>query len=483
MGGLFGIVSKEDCVNNLFHGTDYHFHLGTMRGGLATYKEDGPTHVIHDISNSQFRSKLEPDLKNLRKSRSGIGVISDIDSQPLTIESHLGKYAIATVGVIKNIDKLKKEAFRRRSAHFTDLEEGGISQTEMAATLINQEGSFEEGIAYAQEAIKGSCSMLLLTEKGIYAARDKLGRTPLTIGKKENAYAAASESCAFINNGYDSIERFLGPGEIILLDAEGVEQKKKPNKDMQVCSFLWVYYGFPASEYENINTEEVRYSCGNALAKSDEKDIKTGKLKIDMIAGIPDSGTAHGIGYSHETGIPFKRPFTKYTPTWPRSFMPQDQKIRNLVANMKLIPIKSMVKDKSILFCEDSIVRGTQLGETIKMLKKYGANEIHMRPACPPLVYGCDFLNFSRSKKINELAGIRAMMELEGLDKRKDVPAEIVRQYSDENSEKYHQMVDWIRDDLSLDSLKYQKLDDLVKAIGLPKEKLCTHCWDGSSYF
>ncbi len=483
MGGLFGIISKEDCVKDLFYGTDYHFHLGTMRGGLAAYNDDGPVHVIHDITNSQFRSKLEPDLNMMHGSRSGIGVISDTDSQPLTIESHLGKYAVATVGVIKNINELKKEAFRKKTLHFTNLEEGEISQTEMAATLINQESSFEEGIKYAQEAIHGSCSMLLLTEKGIYAARDRLGRTPLTIGKKDCAYAAASESCAFTNNGYDSIEKVLGPGEIALMTSEGIEQKKKPNKDMQVCSFLWVYYGFPASEYENINTEEVRYNCGRALAKADEKDMKSGKLKIDMIAGIPDSGTAHGLGYSHQTGIPFKRPFTKYTPTWPRRFMPQDQKIRNLVANMKLIPIKSMVKDKNILFCEDSIVRGTQLRDTIKRLKGYGAKEIHMRPACPPLVYGCDFLNFSRSKKVNELAGIRAIMELEGLDRKKDVPAGIVKGYTDENSERYAGMVDWIREDLCLDSLRYQKLDDLVSSIGLPKEKLCTHCWDAGSHF
>ncbi len=479
MGGLFGVVSKQDCVDDLFYGTDYHSHLGTQRGGLAVKNErSGLIYKIHNITDSPFRTKFNPELNILRKSRSGIGVISDYDSQPHTIESHLGKYAIATVGVIKNIGKLKQEAFRRRTAHFTDIEGEDISPTELTATLINQEANFEDGIRYAQEAIKGSCSMILLTEKGIYTARDKLGRTPLVIGKKENSYAVTSETCALPNTGF-KVEKELGAGEIVLVNQDGIENKKGANDNMQICSFLWVYYGYPSSTYENINVEETRYRCGAALAEADKEK----NLMIDMVAGIPDSGTAHGLGYSNRSGIPYMRPFVKYTPTWPRSFMPQNQEKRNLVSNMKLIPIKELVKDKSILFCEDSIVRGTQLSDTIEMLKKeYNVKEVHMRPASPPLIYACDFLNFSRSKSLKDLAGIRAIHSLERLKKDQEVPLELVKKYN-EDTDNFHRMVDWIKEDLNLDSLKYQKLEDLVETIGLPKEKLCTHCWDGSSYF
>ena len=474
MGGLFGIVSKKDCIDDLFYGTDYHSHLGTMRGGLAAKNKEGFTRFIHSIENAQFRSKFEDDIKKMHGNR-GIGVISDYEDQPLIIGSHMGQYAIVTVGKIANLEELAKKAFENR-ATFTEMSGGEINPTELVATLINQEASFEDGIQNAQEAIQGSCSLLLLTEKGIYAARDKLGRTPVIIGGKDGSYAATSETCAFPNLEFE-IERYLGPGEIVLITEEGVEQKKEPGDKMQICAFLWVYYGFPASDYENINVEVVRNKCGATLARRDkEKDIH-----IDMVAGIPDSGIGHGLGYANEAKIPFQRPFVKYTPTWPRSFMPQNQDIRNLVAKMKLIPIKELIQGKSLLFCEDSIVRGTQLQDAIQLLsEEYGAKEIHMRPSCPPLVYGCKFLNFSRSRSEMALAARKAIKQIEGTE---DVAKEILEEYPKSNSEKYCAMVDMIRQTLKLGSLRYQKLDDLVKAIGLPKEKLCTYCWDGTSEF
>ena len=496
MGGLFGVVSREDCIDDIFYGTDYHSHLGTMRGGLAVnHPNNGIKNVIHDITGSQFRSKLEDDVEKMRGCVSGIGVISDFDSQPLVIESHLGQYAIATVGVIKNLAELKQEAFRRRTAHFQGRSAGEVSPTEMVASLINQEGSFEAGIQNAQELIQGSCSMVLLTEDGIYAARDRLGRTPLIIGERKgkkikmggelkelsDAYVLTSETCALPNLRFD-VERELGPGEIVLVNSDTIEQKKAPNKEIQVCSFLWVYYGFPASTYEGINVEEARYKCGAELAKAD-RGAGFDFSKIDMVAGIPDSGSAHAIGYANEAGIPYKRPVVKYTPTWPRSFMPQDQSIRDLVAQMKLITIKEMIEGKSILFCEDSIVRGTQLRDNIDFFFELGAKEIHMRPACPPLIYGCNYLNFSRSKNLADLAGIRGIMALEGIKKLEDLRPEVVQRYTDEDSQAYQKMVNWIKDDLHLTSLRYQKLSDLVDAIGIPKEKLCTHCWDGSSHY
>jgi amidophosphoribosyltransferase len=346
---------------------------------------------------------------------------------------------------------------------------GETSPTELVAMLICEKESFEAGIQHAQEAIKGSCSMLLLTENGIYAARDNLGRTPIVVGKKEGAFAVASESCAFPNLGYE-IEKFLGPGEIILITADRYEQKKAPQDRMQVCAFLWVYYGYPATSYEGINVEATRNQCGKALAKNDQVDI-------DFVAGIPDSGIGHAIGYANEKNIPYVRPFVKYTPTWPRSFMPQNQSIRDLVAKMKLIPVKELIEGKRILFCEDSIVRGTQLQDAIQILYEYGAKEVHMRPACPTLIYPCDFLNFSTSRSTLDLAGRKAIAELEGSDDKH------LDEYATAGSENNHAMVDKIRQRLKLTSLQYQKLEDLVAAIGLPKEKLCTHCWDGSSYF
>jgi len=466
MGGIFGVVSQEECVSDLYYGTDYHSHLGTKRGGLTTKDHSGFSRSIHNIENDYFRSKFEADLSKF-KGNMGIGVISDTDPQPLVIGSHLGRFGIVTVGVIKNMEELSKQAFENKW-HFSEMSSGDLSPTELVAMLICKEGSFEEGIKNVQEKVEGSCSMLLLTETGIYAARDKLGRTPIVIGKKEGGYAASSETCAFPNLGYQ-IDTYLGPGEIVFMSADGCEQIKKPEEKMQICAFLWVYYGYPASNYEDVNVESVRYRCGAALGREDD-------VEIDYVAGIPDSGIGHALGYAIEKKVPYQRPFVKYTPTWPRSFMPQNQSVRDLVAKMKLIPIRSLIESKRILFCEDSIVRGTQLQDNVQVLFDFGAAEIHMRPACPTLIYPCEFLNFSTSRSTLDLAGRKAITELEG-------SGEIdLEEYARSGSEKNTAMVDRIRQRLRLSSLKYQKLDDLVEAIGLPKERLCTHCWDGSSY-
>jgi amidophosphoribosyltransferase len=465
MGGFFGVVSKTDCVNDLFFGTDYHSHLGTKRGGLAVTDNGVFTRFIHDITNAQFRSKFEDDLRRL-KGKMGIGVISDYEDQPLIIGSHLGTYAIVTVGVIRNIAQLVAKAFGKRSTHFSEMSGTEINPTELVATLINQEATFEDGIRNAQESIEGSCSMLLLTSKGIYAARDRLGRTPVILGEKEGARAITFETSAFPNLDYETTD-YLGPGEVVLVTEGGVKQKKPPLNKMQICAFLWVYYGYPSSDYEGINVEEARNRCGAALARNDD-------VKIDCVAGIPDSGTGHAIGYANESRVPYKRPFVKYTPTWPRSFMPQDQTIRDLVARMKLIPIPEIIDGQRLLFCEDSIVRGTQLKDIIKRLHAFGAKEVHMRPACPPLSYGCKFLNFSRSRSELDLAARTAIKEIEGTDDKN------LAEYANPCSEKHCAMVEKIRKRLKLTTLKYQKLSDLVAAIGLPKEKLCTYCWDGA---
>jgi amidophosphoribosyltransferase len=464
MGGFFGVVSTSDCVSDLFFGTDYHSHLGTRRGGLAVMNNEGCTRFIHDITNAQFRSKFEPDLSRLHGS-AGIGVISDFEDQPLIISSHMGTYAIVTVGVVQNLEALANAAFAKRNTHFSEMSGGHINQTELIATLINQGETFAEGIAQAQEQIEGSASILLLTDQGIYAARDRLGRTPVILGQRDGAYAATMETCAFPNLEYEILQ-YLGPGEIVRMTPDGVEQVKAPGPRMQVCAFLWVYYGYPASYYEGINVEDVRNRCGAALARNDD-------VEVDIAAGIPDSGTAHAIGYAIEAGVPFRRPFVKYTPTWPRSFMPQEQTIRNLVAKMKLIPIRALINQQRLLFCEDSIVRGTQLQDIIQRLYDYGAREVHMRPACPPLVYGCKFLNFSRSRSVMDLAARKAIKELE-VDETPDF-----KEYANPCSEKHCAMVERIRQRLRLTTLKYQKLDDLVSAIGLPRDKVCTYCWDG----
>ncbi|MGD8255276.1 MAG: amidophosphoribosyltransferase [Syntrophobacterales bacterium] len=467
MGGLFGTISKDDCVSDVFYGTDYHSHLGTRRGGLAVHSSSGFSRSIHNIENNYFRSKFEADLPKFN-GNSGIGIISDNDPQPLLIGSHMGTFAIVTVAKINNTEELEQRALRNKK-HFLETSGGVINPTELAAMLICEEESIEDGIRNAQEAIQGSCSMLLLTQEGIYAARDRLGRTPIVIGKKEGAFAVASESCAFANLGY-TVEKHLGPGETVFLAADGYEQRNKPGDKMQICAFLWVYYGYPATEYEEINVELVRNRCGSALARNDE-------VEVDFVAGIPDSGIGHAIGYANEKKIPYLRPFVKYTPTWPRSFMPQNQEVRDLVAKMKLIPIRSMIEGKRILFCEDSIVRGTQLKDNIQILFDYGASEVHMRPACPTLIFPCEFLNFSTSRSRLDLAGRSVINEMEVSDE------ENLDEYYTPGSEKYVEMIDRIRQRLRLTTLQYQKLDDLVQAIGLPKEKLCTHCWDNSSYF
>jgi len=463
MGGLFGVFSNIDCVEDLFYGTDYHSHLGTIRGGLAVKNSGGFQRYIKNITTSQFRSKFETDIKKMHGNK-GIGIISDTDDQPLIINSRLGVFAITTVGKINNLENLTKEALNN-GGHFSEMQGGEINPTEMVATIISKEATFEEGIQRVHEMIDGSCTMLILTDEGIYAARDKYGRTPLIIGERFGAYAVAMETCSFPNLGY-KIKKYLGPGEVIFISKDGLEQKIPPSDRLQICAFLWVYYGYPASSYEGINVEFVRYKCGSYLAKNDD-------VEIDLVAGIPDSGTAHGLGYASEAKLPFSRPFVKYTPTWPRSFMPQDQTVRDQVAKMKLIPIKELIKGKRLLFCEDSIVRGTQLKRQIERLFESGAKEVHMRPACPPLVYGCKFLNFSRSRSELDLAGRWAIKELIGRDISS--PAD----YTDPESDNYKAMVDVICKKLKLTSLKYQKLEDLVKAIGLPKEKLCTYCWDG----
>jgi amidophosphoribosyltransferase len=467
MGGLFGIVSQTDCVADLYYGTDYHSHLGTKRGGMAVRNQNGFHRAIHNIENSYFRTKFESELVRFH-GRQGIGVISDTDPQPLIISSHLGSFSIATVGRINNMKDLVKKAFARKS-YFAGTTDGITSPTEVVAMLICQEDSFEAGIRHAQETIQGSCSLLLLTEKGIYAARDRLGRTPLVIGRRPGAVAVSFESCAFPNLGF-ATAYFPGPGEVLFLTADGWEQRLPPRDRMQICSFLWVYYGYPASEYEGINVEYVRYRCGALLAAHDD-------VEVDLVTGIPDSGIGHALGYANKKHIPYSRPFVKYTPTWPRSFLPQNQTMRDLVARMKLIPVRRLIEGKRMMLCDDSIVRGTQLKENVQVLFDCGAREVHMRTACPTLIFPCEFLNFSTSRSTLDLAGRKIIQALEGTDD-KDLD-----QYARDGSAKNLAMIDKIRELLYLTSLKYQHLDDLVTAIGLPKERLCTHCWDGSSYF
>jgi amidophosphoribosyltransferase len=467
MGGFFGTISKTDCVTDLFYGTDYNSHLGTKRGGMAVLNSKEFRRSIHNIESSYFRTKFEPDLPMFH-GNCGLGVISDTESQPILINSHLGSFAIVTVSKINNIDELTERALKQYR-HFSETSDGATNPSELIAMLIDEESSFEKGIENVFDKVKGSCSLLLMTKDGMFAARDKLGRTPVVVGRKDGAFAVSSESSAFFNLGYKT-ERFLGPGEIVFLTAEGCEQLRKPNEKMQICAFLWVYYGYPSSDYEDINVEECRYRCGACLAKDDP-------IEVDYAAGIPDSGIAHGLGYATEKGIPFKRPYVKYTPTWPRSFMPQNQETRDLVAKMKLIPIESLIRGKRIVFCDDSIVRGTQLKETVQILYDFGVEEVHIRPACPTLIYPCTFLNFSRSRSTLDLAGRKAIQEIEGTD---DVD---LRDYAVPGSEKYERMIENIRKRINVTTLKYQRLEDLIEAIGLHKEKVCTHCWDGTSYF
>jgi amidophosphoribosyltransferase len=464
MGGFFGAVCTEDCVADIFFGTDYHSHLGTMRGGLAVLGNKGFQRAIHDISNSQFRTKFESDFKRF-EGRAGIGVISDNEDQPLLIASHLGVYAIVTVGVVTNLAQLVKELFEKRAAQFSEMSSSGINPTELVAMLINTQESLAAGVRYAQERIEGSCSMLILTEEGeLYAVRDRYGRTPVVLGQKEGAVAAAMESCSFSNLGY-SLVRPLGPGEMVRCTCEGAETVLPAGTEMAICSFLWVYFGYPPSTYEGQNVEVSRYRCGGFLARRNP-------VEADSVGGVPDSGVGHALGYAAEAGIRYARPFVKYTPTWPRSFMPPDQKQRELIAQMKLIPIPELIKGKRLIFCDDSIVRGTQLRDQVKRLYDDGAKEIHMRIACPPLLYQCRFLNFSRSRSEMDLATRRIIREIEG-DKA-DISA-----YLDPDGTPFKEMVGRIRQRLGLSSLAYQRLDDLVSAIGLPQERLCTYCWSG----
>jgi len=467
MGGLFGTISKQDCVSDLYYGTDYNSHLGTRRGGMTVYDGKSFIRAIHNLENNYFRTKFEPELPQFH-GNSGIGVISDTESQPLLIHSHLGEYAIATVSKIINLNELTGAAMKKHF-HFSETSDMGVSPTELIAILINECGSFEAGIENVFHHVKGSCSILILTSGGIIAARDKLGRTPLVLGKKESAFAFSSETSSFANLGF-SVEKFVGPGEILFITAEGWEQRRKPNEKMQVCTFLWVYYGYPSSYYEGINVEECRYRCGAALAREDD-------ARVEFVCGVPDSGVAHAIGYSNEKKIPYKRPYVKYTPTWPRSFMPQNQETRDLVAKMKLIPIREIIRGKCMALCDDSIVRGTRLKDNVKILFEHEAKEVHVRPACPTLIFPCEFLNFSTSRSSLDLAGRKAIKDLEG---KEDAHLD---EYATPGTTRYHAMIEKIGEKLGCTTLKYQKLTDLVKSVGLPREKLCTHCWDGSSYF
>lgn len=468
MGGFFGTVSTKDCVTDLFYGTDYNSHLGTRRGGMATYdREKGFIRSIHSLENAYFRNKFEDELPRF-SGNAGIGIISDTDSQPLVINSHLGKFAIVTVAKINNIEALEKELLER-NMHFAELSSGKTNPTELVSLLLIQGKNFVDGIENVFRSIKGSCSMLLLTEDGIIAARDQWGRTPIVVGKKKGAYALTSESSSFPNLDFE-IERYVGPGEILRVRPDGIEQMRKPNEEMQICSFLWVYYGFPVSCYENKNVEEVRFACGYKMGQKDESEV-------DCACGIPDSGVGMALGYAEGKGVPYHRAIAKYTPTWPRSFTPSNQAMRSLVAKMKLIPNRAMLQGKRILFCDDSIVRGTQLRDNVKILFEYGAKEVHMRIACPPLIYGCPFINFTSSKGDLELITRRIIQEFEG-DHTKNL-----NKYATTDSPEYKRLVQTIADRFGLSSLKFNTLETLIEAIGLPKCKVCTHCFDGSSHF
>ena len=467
MGGFFGVASKEACNLDLFYGTDYHSHLGTRRGGMATYGSDGWKRAIHNIENSPFRTKFEKDVDTM-KGNIGIGCISDYDPQPILIQSHLGCFGITTVGKINNADQLIRNLYENGHTHFQSMTNGQINSTELVAALICKKDSFVDGIRYVQSVVEGSMTLLLLTENGIYAARDLLGRTPVVIGKKENAYCVSFESFAYINLGYTDYKE-LGHGEIVYVTPESVETVSPACEKMRICSFLWVYYGYPTSSYEGVGVEEMRYNCGKLLAQRDDHSID-----VDIVAGVPDSGIAHAIGYANESGIPYARPFIKYTPTWPRSFMPTTQSQRNLIARMKLIPVHSLIEDRSLLLIDDSIVRGTQLRETTEFLYQSGAKEVHVRPACPPLLYGCKYLNFSRSKSDLDLITRRIIREWEG-----DNDVNVLSEYADPNSDRYAAMLEEIRKRQNFTSLRYHRLDDLIKSIGIDACQVCTYCFNG----
>lgn len=466
MGGFFATASKEDCVFDLFFGVDYHSHLGTRRAGMAVYSHEyGFDKAIHNIENAPFRTKFTKE-SNEMKGNLGIGCISDYEAQPIFVRSHHGSFAITTVGKINNADEIVDKIIKTNT-HFFEMQGGEINPTELVASIINQKENFIDGIRYAQEIVDGSLSMLILTPKGIYCARDKMGRTPIVIGQKDNGFCASFESFAYLNLGYTDYKE-LGPGEVVIMTPDDVKTLIPAGDKMKICTFLWIYYGYPSSSYEGISVEKMRYNCGQALAKRDN-------VKPDIVAGVPDSGIAHAIGYSNESGIPFSRPFVKYTPTWPRSFMPTHQSKRNLIAKMKLIPVHDLIEGKSLLLIDDSIVRGTQLRETTEFLYASGAKEVHIRPACPPLVYGCKYLNFSRSTSEMELITRRVIKELEG----DNVDDATLKEYTDPDSEKYQKMVDMICEKLHFTSLRYHRLDDMIESVGIGADKLCTYCWNG----
>ena len=466
MGGFFGVAAKDDCLFDLFFGTDYHSHLGTRRGGMAVYGEKGFDRAIHNIENSPFRTKFDKDMREM-KGYYGIGSISDYEPQPLIVRSHHGTYAITTVSKINNTKEIVDKIFSDGNTHFLEMSGGDINPTELVAAMINQKENLIEGIHYAQELIDGSLTLMVLTPKGIYGARDKYGRTPLVVGMKEDSFCLSFESFAYQNLGYSDLKE-LGPGEIVVVDEEGCKTLMAPGTKMKICTFLWVYYGYPSSSYEGVSVEQMRYNCGVKLAERDN-------VKPDIVAGVPDSGTAHAIGYSNASGIPFSRPFIKYTPTWPRSFMPTVQSKRDMIARMKLLAVHDLIKDKSLLLIDDSIVRGTQLRETTDFLYKSGAREVHIRPACPPILYGCKYLNFSRSSSEMDLIARRVIQKLEG----GQASDEVLQEYADPESGKYEQMLEEIRRQLNFTTLRYNRLDDMIEATGLDPDTLCTYCWNG----
>ncbi len=475
MGGFFGVASKEDCVFDLFFGTDYHSHLGTRRAGMVVYSgQHGFDRAIHNIENAPFRTKFDKEVNQMHGNL-GIGCISDFEPQPLIVRSHHGTYAISTVGKINNSDKLIQELFDKGHSHFLEMSGGDINTTELVASLINQKDNLVEGIRYAQESIDGSMTILLMTPKGIYAARDLLGRTPVSLGKRQDAYCVSFESFAYLNLGYVA-DRELGPGEIAVVTPEGVHTLVQPGKKMKICTFLWVYYGYPSSSYEGISVEKMRYNCGALLAERDH-------VKPDIVAGVPDSGTAHAIGYANKSGIPFSRPFIKYTPTWPRSFMPSIQTQRDLIAKMKLIPVQDLIEGKKLLLIDDSIVRGTQLRGTTEFLYQSGAKEVHIRPACPPLLFSCKYLNFSRSASEMDLITRRVLKEMrqEEGNSTEDISDTELKRYADPDKAEYKEMVERIGKQLNFTSLRYHRLDDMIASVGIDRCKLCTYCWDGTT--
>ena len=471
MGGFFGTISRKNCVYDVFFGTDYHSHLGTRRAGLAFYdSHKGFQRQIHSIENTPFRTKFDDDIAKF-SGNAGIGAISDTDPQPLLVRSHLGMFAIATVGIINNAEELVEKTFSGPGNQFMAMSSGKVNSTELTAALINRADNLVDGIRYAQETIDGSCTILLLMEDCIIAARDKVGRLPVLVGQNEDGCCVSFESFAYHKLGYSDCYE-LGPGEIVRITENGVEQLSTPGEKMKICAFLWTYYGYPNSNYEGVNVEVMRYRNGEIMAR---EEAKNGTIpEVDFVAGVPDSGLPHAIGYANESHKPFARPFVKYTPTWPRSFMPTNQKVRNQVAKMKQIPVPELIQGKKLLFVDDSIVRGTQLRETVEFLYESGAKEVHMRSACPPIMYGCKYLNFSRSNSEMELLSRKTIQKLEGDEGQKHID-----EYSDASTQRGQCMLKAICEEMGFDSLGYQSLDGLLEAIGLQRDKVCTYCWTG----